>query len=281
MERLEHQTNQGISATPTGQSKYLIVEEFDPAAAANYEFDILRFVASASKNHVMNQGGNNQLEISCVWRMELVGQNTWIRRDDHSYITYSACKNTTESYDWLKWYQSKDSTPDTNEVLLTMGRDGCVCFIPIIVHLLLYGFAAVHPHKQTGDGTWIFSWLPHAGFKLHKRARANTYVQYTPDSDFVLLPKASDLTKLINAIQKSKLREQKSKLREQYQEQIREEQRQAKYKREVEHIAELRSAAVFSARGQHPSRFQAEAKFLSQCKYLGIQAVPIIPSEYM
>ena len=96
-------------------------------------------MAAASKNHVMNQGGNNQLEISCVWRMELVGHDTWIRRDDHSYIDYTAKKDTSEFNDWLKWHQSNDTTPDTNAILLIMGRGGCVCFIPIIVHLRVYG----------------------------------------------------------------------------------------------------------------------------------------------
>ena len=157
--------------------------------------------------------------------------------------------------------------------------------------VLLYGrFAAVHPHKQTGDGTWIFSWLPHAGFKLHSKARANTYVQYTPDSDFELLPKVSDQRKMITA-ENRKLKDQQ---REQYQEQIREEQRQAKYKREVEHIAVLRRAAVskfhcakhcnpsFQCRTQYDKGANdAVEKYLSQCKFLGIQAVPISPFEYM
>jgi len=74
------------------------------------------------------------------WNIKLTRELVLINcRDDHSYIDYAPVKNTTESYDWLKWHQSNDTTPDTNAVLLIMGRDGCVCFIPIIVHLLVYG----------------------------------------------------------------------------------------------------------------------------------------------
>jgi len=144
----------------------------------------------------------------------------------------------------------------------------------------------VHPHKQTGDGTWIFSWLPHAGFKLHSKARANTYVQFTPDSDFELLPKVSDQRKLITA--------ENRKLKDQFLEQAMEEQAQAKYKREVEHIAILRSAAVSKihfakhckpsskCRPQHvKAANDAFEKYLSQCKFHGMEAVPISPSEYM
>jgi len=155
--------------------------------------------------------------------------------------------------------------------------------------VLLYGrFAAVHPHKQTGDGTWIFSWLPHAGFKLSNKARANTYVQYTPDSEFELLPKPSSQKKMITA----ENRKLKDEQREQVQEQCREEERHAKYERGLEHIALLRSAAVSALAhqhdkfgSQHQGRFAkggkyAVDKYLSQCKFLGIQAVPISPSEY-
>ena len=60
----------------------------------------------------------------------------------------------------------------------------------------------------------------------------------------------------------------------------------------LEHIALLRSAAVSALAhqhdkfgSQHQGRFAkggkyAVDKYLSQCKFLGIQAVPISPSEY-
>ena len=121
--------------------KFIRVEEFDKDAVANFEFDVLWFVAAIArhKDPSLRIANSPRLEFPCVWRMyQLSGTSVWIGQDNNSYISFSSGKNSTEEYDWLRWHQAADKS-ENDLIIGVMGRHGCVCFVPIIVLLARYG----------------------------------------------------------------------------------------------------------------------------------------------
>ena len=124
-----------------GVPRYEVVDDFDANAVANYEFDITLFICAVTKMRTIDTDHNPQLAIQFLWRVSEVveGSDVWAHRTDHFSIAYEPAKNSTEEYDWFMWFTTNDKTRATNALLELMGRDGRVCFIPIICHLLIYG----------------------------------------------------------------------------------------------------------------------------------------------